>query len=161
MQLTNTACPVSIVPLSAPQQEWARWLFQGGGGIYLKPKMYIDIAVLLVTSMLFGMLYDLVHVLYNPFGPRTMDLPHIAVGGGIRKVARSLATGDFLPPTMEPTTAGASLENIVEEDGFEDESESDILVDHLHTDGRGSLFAMLGKNWNSSRAVVTRSSKQH
>ena len=92
-----------------------------------------------------------------PFGPRSMDLPHKAVGGGIRKVARALATGDRLPPTMEPKSAGAPLENINEEEEFgegNEESYDTTLTDSLFTDGRGSMFAMLGKNWSSTKAVV-------
>jgi len=50
--------------------------------------------------MIFGLLYDLCHTLYNPFGPRSIDIPHGLVGGGIRRMAREFAKG-CVPPTME------------------------------------------------------------
>lgn len=121
--------------------------------MYSKPKMYIEIFVLLVTSMLFGMLYDLLHILYNPFGSRPFDIPHVAVGGGIRKMSRAFASGDFLPPTLDLSNgSGAQLENIPEE--FEDD---EYLMqqtrDHLYSPPSGSIFAALGGGW-SSRALA-------
>ena len=136
------------------------------------PQMYVEVAVLLVTSLLFGRLYDLLHILYNPFGDRPIDLPHLAVGGGIRKMARAFASGNYLPPTMElRQRAEVTSEErgryqrdgnecpgggIVDDDLFlmadpeeEEELDDEYILnatrDNLYADGRGSLFAGLTK----------------
>ena len=62
--------------------------------------MYVEIFILFSYSMVFGLLYDLCHTLYNPFGPRCLDVPHKVVGGGIRRMAIEFSKG-HTPPTME------------------------------------------------------------
>jgi hypothetical protein len=65
---------------------------------------YAGLALVLVTySMIFGLLYDLCHTLYNPFGPRCLNVPHEVVGGGIRRMAREFLKG-YTPPTMETSS---------------------------------------------------------
>lgn len=129
--------------------EWAIWFYEVGPQIYYTPKMYIEIAVLLITSLLFGILYDLSQVLYNPFGMRPIDLPHVAVGGGIRKMARAFASGDYLPPTMDSPENDASAEEEDKMDESEEEEDSGYFipppVDKLRADRRGSLFAGISK----------------
>jgi hypothetical protein len=111
--------------------------------------MYMDIVVLLVTSLLFGMLYDLSRILYNPFGDRGFDLPHAAVGGGIRKTARALAAGAYLPPTMdgynddkehEYFESGEGMDNFDEPMDSEQEP-----IDKMRPDQCGSIFAGISK----------------
>jgi hypothetical protein len=65
--------------------------------------MYVEIIILIAYSMIFGLLYDLCHTLYNPFGPRCLDVPHKVVGGGIRRMAREFLKG-YIPPTMETSS---------------------------------------------------------
>lgn len=99
-------------------KEWSIWLYEDGPDIYGTPKMYIDIIILTATSLLFGVLFDLKHILYNPFGKRdNLDIPHSAVGGSIRRTARAFAKGDNLPPSMEPKSSDdAACVNEVETD---------------------------------------------
>jgi hypothetical protein len=50
--------------------------------------MYIEVLLLLTYSALFSMLFDLSQTLYNPFGPRNLDLPHtllVEAYGGLRR----------------------------------------------------------------------------
>jgi hypothetical protein len=115
--------------------------------------MYMDILVLLVTSLLFGMLYDLSRILYNPFGDRPIDLPHAAVGGGIRKTVRALAAGAYLPPTMDgynyDDKEGRYDENGEGMDNFDEpignESMVQEPVDKMKPDQCGSIFAGISK----------------
>ena len=120
--------------------------------------MYIEIFVLLVTSMLFGMLYDLSHILYNPFGVRPIDLPHIAVGGGIRRMARAFATGEYLPPAIHEMDDPKDVYYGTGQSGNQgieavliNEKDSSYFVeepkDRLRSDRRGSMFAPLAKSF--------------
>jgi Bestrophin, RFP-TM, chloride channel len=126
------------------RQQWSIWLYEVGPEIYTTPRMYMDILVLLVTSLLFGMLYDLSRILYNPFGDRPIDLPHAAVGGGIRKTARALASGAYLPPTMD------AYDDYDEnrEKRMMDESErmaQQEPIDKMKPNQCGSIFAGISK----------------
>jgi hypothetical protein len=54
---------------------------------------------------MFALLFDVCAILYNPFGPRDIDIPHETVGRGIRFLAKSLASveqeeGSGYPKTM-------------------------------------------------------------
>jgi len=82
---------------------WAVWFYDEGLALYSMPKMYVEIFCLFAYSMIFGLLYDLCHFLYNPFGPRPLDIPHDIVGGGIRRMAKEFGKG-CIPPTMECST---------------------------------------------------------
>jgi len=143
--------------------------------VYTGPSIYIEILSLLLSSLMLGMLYDLSHILYNPFGRRPLDLPHVAVGGGIRKMARSFASGDYLPPTMESPDLmeeenskmvmsydstddeeqETDDESSTSEDSFFDDYDAsqrindDYVVnltrDRLCSGGRGSIFAGITK----------------
>lgn len=81
--------------------EWAVWYNDTGGRVWLCPKMYFEVLLLLSYNALFSMLFDLSLTLYNPFGPRCIDLPHNIVGGGIRRLAKRLATGEDVPRNMD------------------------------------------------------------
>jgi len=82
--------------------EWAVWFYDTNGRVWLSPKMYFEVFLLLSYNTIFAMLFDLSQTLYNPFGPRGIDLPHNIVGGGIRWLAKRLATGeDIIPRNMD------------------------------------------------------------
>lgn len=71
---------------------WAAWMNDAGGlGVFRYPFMWTDIFVLYLWSTIFAILFDVCALLYNPFGPRSIDLRHDLIGGGIRKLAMSLS----------------------------------------------------------------------
>jgi hypothetical protein len=80
--------------------EWAVWFYDTNGRVWLSPKMYFEVFLLLIYNTIFAMLFDLSQTLYNPFGPRRIDLPHNIVGGGLRRLAKRLATGEDIPRNM-------------------------------------------------------------
>jgi hypothetical protein len=56
---------------------------------------------------MFAMLFDVCTILYNPFGPRDIDISHETVSRGIRFLAKTLASaeqeeGSGYPQTMAP-----------------------------------------------------------
>jgi len=63
--------------------------------------MYVEVLVLFLYTTIYAMLFDVCALLYNPFGPREIDIQHYKVGGGIRHLAKSLSTGAY-PATMKP-----------------------------------------------------------
>lgn len=76
--------------------QWGVWQFERGADILTYPKYYNSIFVLFTKTFIFAALYDLSVTLYNPFGARSIDIPHRAVSTGIRKLAMDL--GDGLTP---------------------------------------------------------------
>ena len=86
--------------------EWAVWFYDTNGRVWLSPKMYFEVFLLLSYNAIFAMLFDLSQTLYNPFGPRGIDLPHNVVGGGIRRLAKRLATGEDIIPRNVDTDYG-------------------------------------------------------
>ncbi len=62
--------------------------------------MYAEIFILFFNTSIYAMLFDLCTLLYNPFGPRKIDIMHHEVGGGIRQLAKSLSTTNSYPSTM-------------------------------------------------------------
>eukprot|EP00587_Corethron_hystrix_P005638 CAMPEP_0113313038 /NCGR_PEP_ID=MMETSP0010_2-20120614/9618_1 /TAXON_ID=216773 ORGANISM="Corethron hystrix, Strain 308" /NCGR_SAMPLE_ID=MMETSP0010_2 /ASSEMBLY_ACC=CAM_ASM_000155 /LENGTH=458 /DNA_ID=CAMNT_0000168963 /DNA_START=50 /DNA_END=1426 /DNA_ORIENTATION=- /assembly_acc=CAM_ASM_000155 len=78
---------------------WSVWSFNKEGNSWGKPMQVIDLVIFFINVIALGILYDLSQILYNPFGPRVIDLPHKAVGGGIRKLGKELTSCDF-PSTV-------------------------------------------------------------
>ena len=78
--------------------------------------MYTELIGLYLYSSIFAMLFDVSIVMYNPFGPRAIDIEHFNVGSGIRKFAKQLQKADH-PNTMtdHPEASFISLSNDVEE----------------------------------------------
>jgi hypothetical protein len=96
--------------------------YDEGISLYTTPKMYVEIFLLFAYTMLFGLLYDLCHTLYNPFGPRSVDIPHKVVGGGIRRMARRFSKGCTPPMTESSSNKCASIAFDMD-DGEEEEEE--------------------------------------
>ena len=64
----------------------------------------MDIIIHISHTSIFALLFDLCSKLYNPYGPREcFDIPHKAVGVGIRKLARQLCRVE-LPATMDASS---------------------------------------------------------
>lgn len=80
--------------------EWSQWLFGMGHEMFHQSKFWIDLFCMVVWNLSYGGLYDLGYALYNPFGARRIDVAHEAIGGGIFKLAKSLAEGGKIPPLM-------------------------------------------------------------
>ena len=73
--------------------------------MWTEPRLYTELLLLLLLTTMFALLLDVCAVLYNPFGPREIDIPHHVVGRGVRLLAMSLASkeygdGNGLPQTM-------------------------------------------------------------
>ena len=74
--------------------------------MWTEPRFYIAIVFFLLYMTMFALLFDVCSLLYNPFGPRGIDVPHDKVGRGIRLLAKSLASKEYgegrgYPRTME------------------------------------------------------------
>lgn len=80
--------------------EWAILLHDSQGKIFLEPVLYVEIFVLFTFNAILAMLFDLCSALYNPYGPRSIDLPHVSTSKDIRKFAKEVSTGNKTPHTM-------------------------------------------------------------
>eukprot|EP00592_Proboscia_alata_P022887 CAMPEP_0194424768 /NCGR_PEP_ID=MMETSP0176-20130528/24079_1 /TAXON_ID=216777 /ORGANISM="Proboscia alata, Strain PI-D3" /LENGTH=507 /DNA_ID=CAMNT_0039234743 /DNA_START=142 /DNA_END=1665 /DNA_ORIENTATION=- len=79
---------------------WAIFMHDSGGfKIWLEPKMYVEVIILLIWSGLYAMLFDACTLLYNPFGSRSIDIQHYKCSAVIRKLAKGL--NDTWPETIE------------------------------------------------------------
>merc|ERR1711862_39384 len=96
-------------------------LHDSGMCILLGPRFYVEVLVLFLSTTTYAMIFDVGAMLYNPFGARDIDIPHHAVAGGLRKLAKSLSKEDNVPNTMEKS------ETHKEED-LKDISETETLT---------------------------------
>ena len=71
--------------------------------MFHQSKFWIDLFCMVVWNLSYGGLYDLGYALYNPFGARRIDVAHEAIGGGIFKLAKSLAEGEKIYFILENT----------------------------------------------------------
>ena len=110
--------------------KWAIWMYDADGlSIWLEPRMYAEVIVLFLYTTIYAMLFDVCTNLYNPFGPRDIDIEHFQVGSGIRHLAKQ-------------------LQNIDHPDTMEDLNDNDF-VDDISDDGWGGSdfqMALLSKN---------------
>eukprot|EP01083_Nonionella_stella_P288657 982257_1 len=79
--------------------EWAIMLHDSGAKIFERPIIYVDIFILFTYNAIFAMLFDLCSALYNPFGPRPIDIPHVKTSQSIRRLAKEISIGE-LPISM-------------------------------------------------------------
>ena len=61
--------------------------------------MYVEVCILYLFTSTFALLFDATGILYNLFGPRSIDVRHFDVGAGIRSFAKELVQ-DNDPCTM-------------------------------------------------------------
>jgi len=81
--------------------EWAEFMHDAQGhNVWKYPSMVVDIFVLFSFTTIYSLMFDVCALMYNPFGPRDIDIQHRVVGKGIRGLAQSLAKG-FHPKSME------------------------------------------------------------
>ncbi len=74
--------------------QWAIMMFDSGGEIFLRPVIYVEIFILFTYNAIFAMLFDLCSALYNPFGPRAIDLPHAKISQEMRTFAKEVSMGE-------------------------------------------------------------------
>lgn len=79
--------------------EWAIMLHDNGARIFVQPIIYVEIFILFTYNAIFAMLFDLCSALYNPFGPRPIDIPHVKMSQSIRRLAKEISIGE-LPSSM-------------------------------------------------------------
>lgn len=81
--------------------EWAILLYDSQRQILYEPVLYVELFVLFTFNAIFAMLFDLCSDLYNPFGPRPIDLPHASISKEIRAFAKGVSGDDKIPCTMQ------------------------------------------------------------
>lgn len=81
--------------------DWAIWMHETKGGVLREPRAYIQVFCLFLYTTIYAMLFDVCGLLYNPFGPRDVDINHYEVSKGIRKLANELSSRCMLPVTMD------------------------------------------------------------
>jgi len=81
--------------------DWAIWMHETKGGVLREPTTYIQVFCLFLYTTIYAMLFDVCGLLYNPFGPRDVDVNHFEVSKGIRKLANELSSRCTLPVTMD------------------------------------------------------------
>ena len=54
---------------------WSTWMNDAGGSVFTEPRLYCDILILHVFTLIFSQLFDVCALLYNPFGSRGIDVP--------------------------------------------------------------------------------------
>lgn len=74
--------------------DWSVWVNDARAKIWTEPRFYTSVLFLLLYTTMFALLFDVCAVLYNPFGPRDIDVPHETVGRGIRFLAKELASAE-------------------------------------------------------------------
>ena len=81
--------------------EWAILLHDSDDrNILTEPVFYVELFILFTYNAIFAMLFDLCSALYNPFGPRPIDIPHSLISKGIRKLAKNVSTEEKAPHSM-------------------------------------------------------------
>jgi hypothetical protein len=89
--------------------KWAIWMYDSnentGLSVWTEPRMYLDVFVLFFYTCIYAMLFDLCALLYNPFGPRMIDIHHYECGKQIRRFAKDLCRKP-LPGTMRSNDTG-------------------------------------------------------
>uniref|UniRef100_A0A7S1BBL0 Bestrophin homolog n=1 Tax=Corethron hystrix TaxID=216773 RepID=A0A7S1BBL0_9STRA len=73
--------------------------YNSDGSSWKMYSTYVEIIGHFLYNVLFALLFDISQILYNPFGTRSIDVPHEAVSAGIRKLAREVSKCDF-PSSM-------------------------------------------------------------
>jgi len=89
--------------------DWAIWMHETEGGILREPRTYIQVFCLFLYTTIYAMLFDVCGLLYNPFGPREVDINHYEVSKGIRRLANELSSRCMLPVTMDNVQYDESL----------------------------------------------------
>ena len=83
---------------------WAIWTHDAAGGetdwiswlnVWTHPKMFVEIVTLFLYTTIYAMLFDVCSILYNPFGPRNVDIEHYKIGGKIREFAKELSRNTY------------------------------------------------------------------
>ena len=54
---------------------WSTWMNDAGNKVFTQPRFYCDILILHAYTLIFSQLFDVCALLYNPFGPRDIDIP--------------------------------------------------------------------------------------
>ncbi|GFH55554.1 hypothetical protein CTEN210_12030 [Chaetoceros tenuissimus] len=67
---------------------WGKIFHEAKGHPY---HIYLELFMFLLYSVLLGLFFDICTILYNPFGPRDIDIPHHLVGKGIRQLGMELS----------------------------------------------------------------------
>jgi hypothetical protein len=108
--------------------KWAIWMYDSnentGSSVWLEPRMSIDVCVLFFFTCIYGMLFDLCTCLYNPFGPRTIDIDSFKGGQQLRLLAKGLCRKPY-PNTMFSDTDRTIKASWPEEEECQDETEED------------------------------------
>lgn len=120
--------------------EWAIWMHDTRGGVWREPRMYVQVLGLFLFLTIYAMLFDVCGLLYNPFGPREIDIDHYAAGKGIRKLAQQLAKGS-LPKTIN--SAPKKDNDWRSEDFYKKEEQ---LISHRVAIRRGSSISMMSRS---------------
>lgn len=126
---------------------WAIWSHDAAGGeidwvswlnVWTHPKMFVEIVTLLLYTTIYAMLFDVCSILYNPFGPRNIDIAHYQIGGKIREFAKELSKNTFSKVLYNKSNLDDSITTTV------NETKSTVLGDN------GSTFESSGIDYDSS-----------
>lgn len=89
--------------------EWSIWNHEKDGTMFQTPRGWAAFLFFICYVFILSMLYDMCIALYNPFGWRTLDIPHNIIGGGIRNLAKKVALGENFPSTMKSSNYPQSV----------------------------------------------------
>jgi len=92
--------------------DWAMWMHELEGDIWGEPRTYMQVVILFLYTTIYAMLFDVCGLLYNPFGPREIDVNHYEISKGIRKLASELSTNSMIPKTMNNVHLDGSISNV-------------------------------------------------
>ena len=67
---------------------WGKTMHEAKGHPY---HIYLELFMFLMYTILLALFFDICTILYNPFGPRDIDIPHHVVGKGIRNLGMELS----------------------------------------------------------------------
>jgi hypothetical protein len=111
--------------------KWAIWMYDSedseglGLAVWKEPRMSFGVIVLYLYTSIYAMLFDVCTMLYNPFGPRKIDIEHFRVGGGVRALAKGLSGNEVCPETSDFDYMNVEEE---EEMSVNDEEKLDRLI---------------------------------
>ena len=149
------ACLINInlfLHSTATGLKWAIWMYDSGLSIWLEPRMYAELLILFLYTTIYGMLFDVCTIMYNPFGPRDIDIEHFKVGSGIRHLAKQLQK-PVHPDTMDCFARGIDLSKTSSQNNFADdmaEKDRDIVDRHNQANMEMALLSSVRKNSASS-----------
>ena len=116
--------------------QWGIWWHESNGiSVWLEPRMIVDLLLLFSYTTIYAMIFDACSILFNPFGPRSIDIAHYKEGSQIRYLAKKLQSNSMRLP--EEDTA---IERNEDSEFVGDDDDDDVEADAFNSDHTMALM---------------------